>query len=833
MKRVFKVLLVLLALVLTIAALAVAFGVWHARGKLPQREGSLPLAALQAPVTVRWDERGVPHIQAQNETDLYRALGFVHAQDRLFQMEVLRRLASGELAEIFGPKLVDTDRLFRTLGLRAHAAAMAPRLGANTPEGKNLLAYLDGINQFQATRPLPVEFEVLRIQPRPFTPVDTLAVGGYLSYSFAAALRTEPVLSYVRDQLGLNYLAVFDLDWKPQGVVGPLAEAAQGLRTAQAKRAVQNNSSTPVTPSALASADWQALARVGEVSQQAAQWAGIPVLEGSNAWAIAGRLTSSGKPLLAGDPHISYALPAVWYEAHLSAPGFELYGHHQALVPYALLGHNRQFGWSLTMFQNDDMDLVALKTNPQNRQQIWHRGQWVDLQSRTETISVKDESPVSITLQHSPYGPVINQAFPDALGKTPIALWWTFLETDNLMVDAFHALNRADTLLKARDAASKLYAPGLNIVWANAQGDIAWWAAAKLVQRPPNVNPNFILDSSLGEAEKPGYYRFADNPQEENPARGYIVSANHQPVPRSGVPVPGYYNLPERARRLDQLLQQGGVRWNLQNSQALQLDERTDYGPRVLRPLLPVLRELVGDTIERSLIDQLAEWDGSHSMGSIAPTLFNQFAYELIRAAMADELGQTQFANLLQTRALDHALPRLSADANSPWWDDRNTPARESRNDIVQKAWRASLQHLEKLQGSALASWTWGNNHTLEHVHPLGRIKPLNKLFNVGPMAAPGGREVPNNLAYAIGPAPWRSHYGPSTRRLIDFADAGKALGINPAGQSGVLFDPHYADQAHDYIAGRYQPMHLNAADVKAATQSTLRLQPASDEGLP
>lgn len=809
MKRLFKVLFVLLMVLLTALAIAVAAGVWHARSKLPQRSGTLALHGLQAPVQVNWDERGVPHLQAQNEADLYRALGFLHAQDRLFQMEMVRRLARGELAEILGAKLVDTDRLFRTLELRAHAEQSIQRVDRNSPAWQALLAYLDGINEFQDTRPLPVEFELLGIQPQHYTPVDTLAVAGYLAYSFAAALRTEPALTYVRDQLGPDYLRVFELDWQPLGVLGSLAQRPRSQRSPR-----------------LSQADWQSLARVAEVSQQALELAGVPLFEGSNAWAIAGSRTASGRPLLAGDPHIAFSLPAVWYEAHLNAPGFELYGHFQALNPFALLGHNQQFGWSLTMFQNDDMDLVALRTNPARPSQVAYQGQWVELRTRTELIQVKGAEPVSLTLQRSPFGPVINQAFPDSLGQAPVALWWTFLETENPVMEAFHELNRADTLAKARKAASKIHAPGLNIVWANAAGDIAWWAAAKLVQRPFNVNPAFILDGGTAQADKPGFYRFADNPQEENPARGYIMSANHQPVPRSGVPVPGYYNLYDRARRLDQLLRARSTGWTLEHSQALQLDVTTDYGPRVLRPLLPLLRAMAGeDPVQRALVDQLAVWDGGHGSDSIAPTLFNQFLYELARAAMTDEMGP-QFANLLRTRAIDHALPRLMADMSSPWWDDRRTGKQENRNDIVQQAWQAALSHLRETRGTSLPAWTWGQNHSVVHAHPLGRMKPLDRLFNVGPLPAPGGRELPNNLAQPLGPSPWSVSYGPSTRRVIDFAAPGQARGINPVGQSGVLFDAHYGDQARDYLAGQYHPMHLDASAVQGATRSTLQLLP-------
>jgi len=438
MKRLAKILLITLVVLLTVGGLAAGAALfWHGRGKLPQRSGTLSLQHLQAPVSVSYDDYGVPHLQAKHEEDLYRALGYVHAQDRLFQMEMVRRLARGELAEILGPKLVETDRLFRTLALRAHAETVVAGADRTSPAWRGLLAYLDGVNQYQASRPRPLEFELLGITPRPFTPVDTFAVTGYLAYSFAAAFRTEPVLTFVRDQLGPDYLRAFDLEWHPLGVVGPLAETALSARA-----------TTPLQPQ-----DWQGLSRLATLSDNALALAGVPMFEGSNAWVLSGRRTVSGKPLLAGDPHISFAAPAVWYEAHLKAPGFELYGHHQVLNPYALLGHNAQFGWSLTMFQNDDIDLVAEKVNPANPQQVWHRGQWVALSSRSETIAVKGAAPVPLTLRRSPHGPILNDAFADTLGNTPIAMWWAWTETENQTLDAFYELNRADTRARARVSA--------------------------------------------------------------------------------------------------------------------------------------------------------------------------------------------------------------------------------------------------------------------------------------------------------------------------------------------------------------------------------------------
>ncbi|MDZ4193768.1 penicillin acylase family protein [Ectopseudomonas chengduensis] len=787
----------LTALALVIAAAAGGM-TWYLHDKQPQRDGELVLGALQAPVTVDYDERGVPHIRAENEADMYRALGFVHAQDRLFQMELLRRLARGELAEVLGEKLAPTDRLFRTLEIGRHADAYAARLDANSPSTQALQHYLEGVNQYQASRPRPLEFDLLGIEPRPFTMADTLSIAGYMAYSFAAALRTEPVMTHIRDALGADYLELFDLDWHPQGVLG----------------------------TSLAAGDWQDLSALAQLSNSALEGTGLPQFEGSNAWAVSGSRTASGKPLLAGDPHIRFSLPAVWYEAHLQAPGYELYGYHHALIPSAMLGHNRNFAWSLTMFQNDDLDLIAERVNPDNANQVWYQGNWVDLEQRTETIQVKGVEPVQITLRRSPHGPIINDALGQTSGSTPIAMWWAFLETDNPMLDAFYQLGRADSLDKARAAVEKIEAPGLNVLWASARGDIGWWAAAKLPLRPAGVNPTFILDGASGEADKLGYHPFSANPQEENPERGYILSANYQPVPASGIEIPGYYNLPDRGQRLNQHLSDASVKWDTQNSQALQLDPGTGYGPRLLAPILDELRAAAATDEERALAEQLAEWNGDHALDSAAATLFNQLTYQLAREAMADELGEVFFDSLLQTRVLDTALPRLTANADSPWWNRQGSEQRESRAQIVADAWRASLTHLRSVLGNDVEVWNWGRGHTLTHQHALGQQQPLAWLLNIGPLAAPGGHETPNNLSHKVGPAPWPVVYGPSTRRLVDLADADKALGGIPVGQSGVPFDAHYGDQAAPHVAGKYQPQHLSAADVKANSQGTLKLQP-------
>ena len=791
----------LTALALLIVVLAAGAG-WYLYSKQPSRQGMVELQHLQGSVTVRYDERGVPHIRADNELDLYRALGYVHAQDRLFQMEVLRRLARGELAEVLGPKLLDTDKLMRSLRIRERAETYFANLDKQSPSFIAMQAYLDGINQYQDSHAKPVEFDVLGIPKRPFTAQDTISIAGYMAYSFAAAFRTEPLLTFVRDQLGPDYLSVFDLDWQPKGVLDGTAPS-------------------------LASADWKDLNALARLSEQALADNGLPQFEGSNAWVVAGSRTQSSKPLLAGDPHIRFSAPSVWYEAQLSAPGFELYGHYQALMPFASLGMNNDFGWSITMFQNDDLDLIAEKVNPDNPNQVWYRGKWVDMVTSEQRIAVKGQEPVTLVLRQSPHGPIVNDALGSGVGKTPIAMWWAFLESQNPILEGFYQLNRADTLVKARSAAAKIQAPGLNVVWANAKGDIGWWAAAQLPKRPAGVRPWFILDGSSAEADKDGFYPFSANPQEENPARGYIVSANFQPVSPTGMEIPGYYNLADRGQQLNRQLSDKAVKWDLENSQKLQLGTTTAYGPRLLAPLLPVLREVVSDPAELKLVEQLAQWKGDYPLDSTSATLFNQFLFNLADATMHDELGNDFFETLLSTRVIDAALPRLAASADSPWWDNRSTLGKETRADTVKAAWQASLAHLKSTFGADASQWQWGSAHTLAHGHPLGQQKPLDLVFNVGPFAAPGSHEVPNNLSAKIGPAPWPVTYGPSTRRLIDFADPTHSLTVNPVGQSGVVFDSHYDDQAEAYIEGMYFQAHLNDEEVTANTRSTLKLLPA------
>ncbi len=788
---------------LTVIAVAVAAaaagGAWYLHAKQPLRNGSLAVAHLQAPVDVRYDERGVPHLYAQNQTDLYRALGYVHAQDRLFQMEMLRRLARGELAEVLGPKLVDTDRLFRTLRIRDHAAEYSARQDKQSQPWKVLEAYLDGVNQFQENNPAPLEFDLLGIPRRPFTPEDTLSIAGYMAYSFAAAFRTEPVLTYIRDELGSDYLRIFDLDWHPQGVLTPSG--------------------------ALGAGDWKDLGALARLSQQALEDAGLPQFEGSNAWVVAGSRTASGKPLLAGDPHIRFAAPAVWYEAQLSAPGFELYGHHQALNPFASLGHNRAFGWSLTMFQNDDLDLVAEKVNPDNPNQVWYQGEWVDLQSEEQEIAVKGAAPVKLTLRRSPHGPIVNDALGASSGKTPIAMWWAFLETENPVLDAFYQLNRADTLAKARAAASKIHSPGLNLVWANAAGDIGWWASAALPKRPegePELHPRrqqgrggqvrLLSVRRQPTGGKPGarLHRLRQLPA--GPGQWPADSRLLQPGgPR---PVAGYPTGRPRHQMEPGQQPRAATRQShrLRATPARTLAAGPARGGRRRRRQAPG-RATGG--LERRLPGRL---DRRHAVQPVAvPDCRGRLARRTGRCL----LRQPDRHPRHRQRAASAGWRRRLALVGRPPHRTPGNP-RGYRQDRLERLPRASAQHPRQRPVRLAVG---------QGAYPDPRARPGPASAAQAPSQRRSVRRPrhPRGTEQSVGedrPGPWAVTYGPSTRRLVDFADPTHSLGINPVGQSGVPFDGHYDDQAEAYIEGHYLPQHYEENEVKANSKGVLVLEP-------
>ena len=705
--------------VVILLIIILGLGFWYLNVKKAARSGTLSLPGLSAPVTVRFDAFAVPHIYADTQTDAYYALGYVHAQERLFQMELLRRLAKGQLSEILGPKLKDTDIFFRTLRLKQFGQAYAEKANKTTPAFQVSQAYLNGINHFIHTGKAPVEFDLLGIPKTDFRLSDVVSVAGYMAYSFASGFKTDPVLTFIKEALGPAYLG--DLDYR--------------LKDAP-----------PVKP--LTAATHESLARLAAlVADIETVHAPVGCFEGSNAWAVRGNRTASGKPILAGDPHISHSNPSVWYEAHMVTPDLNFYGHFLAGVPMALLGYNQDIAWSLTMFQNDDVDLFVETPNPANPDQVRDHGRWTDLIIEHETIRVKGEKDLDLKVRQSRHGPIINDAM-DLLGheKKPVAVSWVFHDFNNDMINGLYELSRIHTVFQAPAALEKIYAPGLNFVMADSGGNIGWWAVAKLPARPDHVDPNFIQDGSDPANDYTGSLPFEDNPQFINPASGIIVSANQQPQDFGTGTVPGYYNIENRARRIEALLESKPARWTPKDMQAIQLDTASAFYKAIKDKavaLLAALPQLHQDPVSEDAFARLKNWDGDHRISTQGAAVFYTFHYYLIETVFNDELGEDRFKAFLRTCLPDRAVPKILGLEDSPWWDDTTTPEKESRGDILANAWQKTVDRLKAVAGNDPENWAWGDLHTVEYVHALGRQKPLDRLFNIGPFNVAGSRDVP------------------------------------------------------------------------------------------
>ncbi len=785
---------------ITLLILIVIIGYFYLQTTKPAYTGELMLSGLKEPVEILYDDFGIPHIYAQNDEDAYYALGYVHAQDRLFQMEMIRRAAGGRLSEILGPDLVKTDKLFRTLGINKFAKEHAEKfLNADTSAfQKAAHAYQKGINQFIKSGKTPLEFTIIGIPKEEFTPEDIYLAIGFMSFGFAEGLRVDPVLEKIRNELGEEYL-------KDLAVQTPVnAEVIKNF----------NGPARNSTSDSLISYFSDALEKIP-----------VPLWQGSNGWVIAGNRTASGFPILANDTHIGFAQPAVWYEAHMEAPGFRFYGHHIAGIPFGLLGQNDFCGWGLTMFENDDTDFFTEETNDEGK--VKYKGEWVDIQWRKELIKVKGQVDEEITIPVTPHGNIINEVIDFTAESKPTALSWLLNHLTNTALQASYELNHAKSFAEAEHAASLFSSPGLNLMYGDVQGNIAWWAVAKLPIRPTHVASKFFLDGSSGNDDYLGFYDFAKNPHAVNPPWGYVYTANNQPDSVDGVLYPGYYYPRSRAGRIVELIRQE-KKWTMDDIKTVNLDVTSSMHADIAHEIASILKS-INKSEFNVIASQLEGWNGEHQADQTTPSIYNNLLAQIMRRAMADEITDKGFESLAATSLLKNSYEQFVKNENSPWWDNKNTEKKETRALIVEEATQKTIELLTLISGKNPADWTWGKIHTLTHKHPLDAVKPLRSFFNVGPFEVSGGSEVINNLHYKLDTTGYFSvDGGPALRKITDFSDIEKGETVSPTGQSGNVMSAHYSDQAEMYATGKFRKMLMNRDEIKSKATSLL-LNPASN----
>lgn len=791
MKFLLKAVLALVVL-LGLAALGVYI---YALGLRPQYSGEVEMASLIEDAEVFYDEYGIPHIYAQNASDAYFSLGYVHAQDRLFQMDLLRRVGSGRLSEFFGETTLGVDRLFRTLGIAESAKKSARGFNELDPELKTVVqSYLNGVNHFMETGPVPLEYLIGGLPRESFTVEDVYSTAGYMAFSFAAALRTDPLVQQISDRLGQEYLTDLAVHHYPGETVAPARTVIDSVPT--------------ISENVLAQLDQLAL----------------PVFMGSNNWVVSGSRTKSGKPIMANDTHIKYSQPSTWFEAHIEFPGNRLYGNFLAGIPLALIGHNEHISWGITMFQNDDIDFYFEEMHPEDSLKVRYQNiLWADVEVNREIIKIKDAPNDTLWVQKTPHGPIVNEFIGQKFSR-PVSMFWTYNRLPNQLPQSFLSLNRAKNIDQARDAIKLIHAPGLNFCYADTDNNIALWSAAHLIHRPEHVDSKLILNGATGHDDPIGFYPFSANPQVENPPSGMVYSANSQhDTTAAGIVLPGYYSADARMNRIAELLNEKDV-WTVEEMKKVAPDNYSPYDARLAKVFYKEITQS-GDDDLIQFFEPLNTWQGDHEIESKTPVLYYPLLYHMLQHTFADELGEEQFGNFLNTPLMKRTIHKLFNLEQSVWFDDvSTTDKREGKHEIIVLAAHSAAKQLKEQNPSGDFP-TWGDVHTIEFEHPMGAVKPLDKIFNIGPFPIAGTNESVNQEAFQYtNSGVYPVAHGPQMRILIDMAEPEQSISVNPTGQSGNPLSEFYSDQAALFIGEKYRPQLMNRKDIEQNARYKLQL---------
>lgn len=786
--------------ILLILAVLVFICFWlYSKTNHPDYSGDLELKNISEEVTVYFDDIGVPHINAQNQKDAYVALGYLHAQDRLWQMELLRRIAAGRLSEIFGKDLLRVDRFFVGLGIEDAANKTIANIDRTSEAYILTQSYLDGVNQFIEDGKTPLEFTLAGVEKEKYTLNDIYNVFGYMSFSFAVAHKTDPLLTEIKDKLGVSYL---------KELLGSYSE------NLTINRAIISDK-----------VDFIFSNSVSEIMDE------LPVSPfiGSNSWVIAPGKTKNGKVIFANDPHIAYSQPSVWYQNHIKTPDYEIYGFNIALMPFPLLGHNRDYAYGLTMLANDDLNFYIEENNPQNSLEYKTPSGYNKYELRDKTIRVKDDIDTSFQIKVSKHGPIMNGLIEHVIDEKPIAMSWVYTQLPNEMLEVSYGISHASSIKEFKSSVARIHAPGLNVMYGDAKDNVAWFSSAKLYQLRDSLSSKTYLNGASGNDEIIAYLPFDENPQAINPVSNYVYSANNQIDSVRGELYPGYYQPQDRAKRIVELLDQKND-FTKEAVAEMIYDVKSSTVSEISKNLLKSVDKSTLTPSERKAFSILENWDGTYLKTSVGPTIYNRFLYSFLKSTYKDELGEG-FELFINSQLQDQVLPTQVNRSNSVWWDDVSTKDKiETRQDITQISFKKAILFLQNQLGENIDDWTWNRVISVEYEHAIGKAGGLlRKFFNVGPFETIGGNEVINNQIFKLDSTGYyKVNAGPSTRRVIDFSDIENSLAILPTGQSGNVFSEYYKDQTQKYLDGEFVKMKLNQSEIMQS-ENVLVLKPKEE----
>lgn len=769
-----KKLTYLLFVLISLCAVGAGSAYFYSKRSLPVRSGLTNIPDLKSPVKVGYDEFGVPHIQAASMEDSFVALGFVHAQDRLLQMEGLRHISQGRLAELVGPDALRSDIFFRELDIHGKAQELVAQLDHDSRVFRSMNSYVKGVNAYIHTGVIPLDYRMLVGHAEDFSLVDMVSIAAYTIFTFDRGLKTDSLLFQLQQELSRKLLADLDTGFE-HSYYASLMNMSPFLN------------------------------HLEQLDKFKADYGSFM---GSNAWVVDGAHSESGFPILANDTHIKFSNPSVWYEAYLSSPEYEIYGHFLPMVSIPLLGHSQSHGWGVTIFHNNDIDIYPEEDNPLKKGQILRDGQPYALKERDEVIHIKGSEDHKMTVSKSDVGPVVSLS-----NGRKASVRWNFLEADSSCLKGLFGLSESKDLSTAEKNISLISTPSLNILYANKAGDIAHWLTGSIASL--SSYPHHVSAASLAHTK---YRPTSENPSIVNPSKGYIFSTNHRLEK-----APGYYSYPARAKRLEFLLGEKH-KFSVADFKAMQNDTTISFH----RPLVMLLKRVLSSQeqldvpVSSEAFEALDRWEGQHEIDQSGATIFHSFLYQLLRNTFEDEMTEESYKSFSKSYLALRSLMSLLPKTGSEWWDLKSTSYQEKREDIILLSWRDALQHLVRLYGYDVAEWHWGRYHQVSFNHPLGRIPLLAPIFNVGPYPASGSIETLNQMGFYFGAGPVTSDRGPATRKIVDFAHPSRFHSIIPTGQSGHALDRHYSDQTELFIHGKYRNVHFKPESYK----SELRLEP-------
>ena len=758
---------------------------------LPQFSGEVLVSGINEDVEIIRDTYGVPHIYAQNEPDLYFGLGYAMAQDRLWQMDFYRRLGHGRLSEVFGEDFIGTDRYFRLL--------TAVGLNKEIPDELAALydCFTNGINAYLADHrdQLPLEFKLLRYEPEPWDSEDYLAILKVVNWGLSVG-------------------------WSVDLTAGKILEKVGEQKLKEAFPVWPGNSPLIVHRESRMSASLDSVFKSLEAIEPIVD---LPSPGASNNWVISGAKSFSGKPILANDPHLTLTNPSFWWEVHMVCPTINLTGFGIAGVPGIPMGHNRHVAWGVTNVMVDDVDFFIEKINPDNPRQYLYKGKWEDMQIVEETIGIKGKDPLKTEILLTRHGPILTD-ISEGSEKKAIAVKWAF--TDGLQpAKATYLLAKAKDINDVKDALRYWELPSQNFVFADTSGNIGYWCCATVPIR--SKGDGFLpAPGWTGEYEWAGYVPFEMRPHSINPKEGFFATANTQvALDNYHHFISNYYEPKDRFTRIQQLLN-AKEKLSVEDMQHMQQDVycvlASELTPKIVQAL--EARSSNGDAQKAKEI--LSQWNFEMNAESVGACLFEMIYRNMMENTFKDELGDELFRKYLDTTVFPpRAIRLLTREGSSSWLDDINTPKQETLDDILAQSVEQTIQQLKHEFGGDETQWIWGNVHTLDFEHVLGKKKPLNRIFNIGSFAIGGSHLTINKRQYKY-KSPYDTTSGVSYRMIVDFSNMDVSQHVLPTGESGLLGSPHYKDQIELYLSGRYRPAWLERPDVEKHAKETLTLKP-------